>query len=373
VRLHFEASVRLFGIMRLSHRTYALLTFPQTEDIRELPLIVSLEVHTNHEQQQLMVDIMTECFRDHLVPIDIGNSNEPGPLLPSPEVLRKKILIKVKYSSLKAATKEGASDAEGKAEDALETLVSRTSELSISDEEAHAKDPTKKKPSKIIDALSRMGVYTRSYHFGGFLKPEASITTHVFSLSENTLIGVHKTDPQGLFNHNKKFLMRAYPKGTRIASSNLDPSMFWRVGVQMVALNWQRVDKGMMLQEAMFHGTGGWAVKPTDHLSTATYQDSLTYLQQGKSWLQISILAAQNLPLLDEVGHEDKLRPYVKCEIHVDMTGQVSSDGGLRKNKEVSFKKMVGPAKGRHPRFNEGDLMIFGSLPPLIPELSFAR
>jgi hypothetical protein len=27
--------------------------------------------------------------------------------------------------------------------------------------------------------------------------------------------------------------MRAYPKGTRIGSSNLDPSLFWRQGVQI--------------------------------------------------------------------------------------------------------------------------------------------
>jgi hypothetical protein len=354
---------------------YVVLSYTGTKLILEsdLPLIVSLEVHTSREQQQTMVDIMNSCFKDHLCPLDATDDHGNGPVLPSPDALRKKILIKVKYSPPKLKTA-----AEG--ENPLELLETHLSDLS--EEESTAKESGKAgKPSKIIDALSQMGVYTRSYHYSGLKSPQASIPSHVFSLSESTLIGVHKSDPEGLFDHNKKFMMRAYPKGLRIDSSNLDPSLFWRVGVQMVALNWQRIDKGMMLQSGMFDGMGGWALKPGNRLGGASYKDTLMHLNKGtKSWLRITLLAAQNLPMPTEVDREDKARPYVKCEIHVDQElpgDSSSSDSGVgdrfKKPSTIKFKKQSDIAKGRHPKFGSRDILIFGSLPPLVPELSFAR
>lgn len=58
----------------------------------DLPLIVSLEVHCSPLQQSVMVDIMEETWGKYLlVP------NEDPSSLPSPDQLRNKILIKVKY------------------------------------------------------------------------------------------------------------------------------------------------------------------------------------------------------------------------------------------------------------------------------------
>lgn len=34
-------------------------------------------------------------------------------------------------------------------------------------------------------------------------------------------------------------MSRIYPKGTRMDSSNYQPQMFWNIGCQMVALNFQ--------------------------------------------------------------------------------------------------------------------------------------
>ena len=33
-------------------------------------------------------------------------------------------------------------------------------------------------------------------------------------------------------------------------------------GSQVAALNWQRYDKGVQINEAMFVGSGGWVLKP---------------------------------------------------------------------------------------------------------------
>lgn len=86
--------------------------------------------------------------------------------------------------------------------------------------------------------------------------------THIFSLSEKKVVDVHEKEAQALFNHNRHFLMRTYPWGLRIGSSNLDPAPFWRKGIQVVALNWQKWDEGMMLNEGMFTGTHGYVLKP---------------------------------------------------------------------------------------------------------------
>jgi hypothetical protein len=168
--------------------------------------------------------------------------------------------------------------------------------------------------------------------------------------------------------------MRAYPEGIRISSSNLDPSQFWRVGVQMVALNWQSIDKSMMMQEAMFNGTGGWAQKPETYLSHSTYKDCRSELSTGKSWLSISLLSGQNLPLPPGLESEDKLKSYVKCEVHVEKPEEAKDDRAFRKlGKDSKFKKSIPPAKGIHPQFDEKHSMVFDSLPALVPELSFVR
>lgn len=65
-----------------------------------------------------------------------------------------------------------------------------------------------------------------------------------------------------LREHNSKYLTRVYPFGLRFTSSNEEPAIFWRHGAQLVALNWQKFDLGMMQNEALFGGSGGMVLKP---------------------------------------------------------------------------------------------------------------
>lgn len=226
----------------------------------DLPLIVSLEVHCGTDQQQIMVKIIEETWKGLLLPEPSDDAKD----LPAPGDLRHKILVKVKYAPPDGLQKI---DTEGSGSK-LETESTRDSEedkvpadakaVSKHGEETHAK----KKPSKIIQALSKLGIYTRGVSFKSLTQPEASMPTHVFSLSEKGVMEVHQKSARQLFDHNRHFLMRAYPSGLRIRSSNLDPAVFWRKGIQIVALNWQRWDQGMMLNEAMFAGTRGYVLKP---------------------------------------------------------------------------------------------------------------
>ena len=42
-----------------------------------------------------------------------------------------------------------------------------------------------------------------------------------------------------LVNHTRGHVVRIYPKGTRVVSTNYKPHRFWAIGAQVVALNWQ--------------------------------------------------------------------------------------------------------------------------------------
>jgi len=136
-----------------------------------------------------MVEIIRDVWKDLLVD-ETSNPGTPDEKLPSPGQLRNKILVKVKYVPPKPPPESSS------------TQKVSSSSSSSSDDETE-KDPKKKKKSKILDALSRLGVYTRSYHFSSFSQPEAAIPTHVFALSEKALMKVHETHAPALFSHNR--------------------------------------------------------------------------------------------------------------------------------------------------------------------------
>ncbi len=231
----------------------------------DLPLIISLEVHCNSEQQAIMVEIMKQAWGD--VAVVAPPEDQAPKMLPSPEALRGKILVKVKY----APPIKGPS--EGSEEDGVS--------LGRTNSDLPSKAAEKKKQSKIIRALSDLGVYTRAVSFKSWGQPEASMPAHIFSLSEKKFITHHGENGNKLFEHNREYMMRAYPSGLRIGSSNLNPPPFWGSGAQIVALNWQQTDEGMMLNEGMFGGTNGYILKPEGRFHDALRLDYMTNFTQA--------------------------------------------------------------------------------------------
>lgn len=314
-----------------------------------------------------MVDIMKEAWKGKLVlPTESCQS------LPKLGTLRHKLLVKVKYVEPKAAGTGSV------------LAISRARPNDSSDTE----DPgtpggvgKEKSKSKIIESLSALGVYTRSYRFKTLAEPEATVPTHVFSLSEKKLMEVHESQGPTLFSHNRNFMMRAYPSGMRISSSNLDPSVFWRKGVQIVALNWQRWDAGMMLNQGMFAGSGGWVLKPKGYrsespggltkISSESQADAIAHKTLS---LSVEIFAGQNIPLPPDERKPEKFRPYVICILHVE-SPQERSDAlieGGGKNKEGKLKHRTKTSRGIEPDFG-GEKLEFTKVPGVVEELSFVR
>ncbi|RVX72142.1 hypothetical protein B0A52_04740 [Exophiala mesophila] len=306
-------------------------------DVSPYPLIISLEVHCDLDQQAKMVNIMHEAFGDRLLlhPLP-GATNK----LPSPEQLKFKILIKVKSTELHAdlsslrRTSSKRRDRSGSSPNrsmvqttnwvnqtstsvpnaALitppETLYSPTdrsvtvTSASSAGEESDIAGPTSSHPrprrgeridksasavtepvrtspklSKVGPYLSALGVYLKGYTLRESRDLEFQQYNHIFSLSENRAIELcHSPEDKARFeDHNLKYLCRVYPKNLRVQSSNFDPNTFWRRGVQMVALNWQTFDAHMQMSQAMFaagNDAYGYVLKP-DYLRKSRVKSSV--------------------------------------------------------------------------------------------------
>lgn len=142
-----------------------------------LPLIVSLEVHTSPEQQEVMVELMTEYWRGMLVdlPLDPSQSSEDIKL-PTLKDLENKILVKVKRVSQKPVT-PAAKPTPLQAPSGLNPAQSNQSNQS--DNTSDSSDDVAEKPAapkpKVIEALSKLGVYFGGYHYKGLNVPGKSL------------------------------------------------------------------------------------------------------------------------------------------------------------------------------------------------------
>ncbi|CAD5206460.1 unnamed protein product [Bursaphelenchus okinawaensis] len=86
----------------------------------------------------------------------------------------------------------------------------------------------------------------------------------VTSLTEASARKLCRKHPLKCINYTRSHIMRTYPGGMRIDSSNFNPLQFWQFGLQMVALNYQTADVPMALNAAMFEqsGNNGYILKP---------------------------------------------------------------------------------------------------------------
>ncbi|TGO20258.1 hypothetical protein BPAE_0318g00040 [Botrytis paeoniae] len=354
-----------------------------------LPIIVSLEVHADHEQQEVMVDIMKEEWEGLLLdsPFETCNPEERVPRL---DELLNKILVKVKKApELKEAPEAPNETTNGPLTNGLSpantdtlekkassnTLVPVISRKDADSGQSGSEDDrgSSKKKAKICESLSKLGIYTHSEHFVSFDVRAAAKPSHIFSVGEKVINELHEQKREQMFHHNRNFFMRAFPAGSRFDSSNLDPSVCWRKGIQMVALNWQTLDEGMMLNEGMFAGSQGWILKPPGYRSEDVKSDIWANIPYKTLDLKISIFAGQQIPY-PEGETEKGFHPYVKCELHVESQEELNGQpiGNDVKAKEGEHKLKTAYKSGSKPDF-EGETLHFEGIRNVVEELSFVR
>jgi phosphatidylinositol phospholipase C delta len=340
----------------------------------DLPIIISLEVHANAQQQGVMVDIMKEVWGDMLVQAP-HEGFDPHLRIPSLGDLRRKILVKVKKSASSGLTN---------GDSLLNTPKLDANESFPSDDECTqstvmlSPDPSAPTPKRvpICEKLGALAIYTQSTRFETLDHKSARLPAHIFSIAEKRILDLYEKSARDVFSHNKKHFMRAFPAGRRITSSNPDPSLFWRKGVQMVALNWQVMDEGMMLNEGMFADEKGWVLKPPGYQSSdrssKTHQDAAPSHTLN---LIITLFSAQHIPCdgdddASESSHESTvtIRPSVKVELHVEKPDDDDSDG------ELTYSHKTDSKKSDHPNFGpHGQVLAFRDIPRVVESLSFVR
>uniref|UniRef100_A0A8C1FKR1 1-phosphatidylinositol 4,5-bisphosphate phosphodiesterase n=1 Tax=Cyprinus carpio carpio TaxID=630221 RepID=A0A8C1FKR1_CYPCA len=281
----------------------------------EYPVILSFENHCSKTQQYKMAKYCEEIFGELLLkqPLE-GFPTRPalieaGQPLPSPNDLKRKILIKNKRLKPEVEQKQLESfkkhmeagemsiqtgedeidedlDSAGEQEEgasavrltdgaAAADLTERDAVfLHQSAEAAEDADAEQQliasykyegATTNIHPYLSAMVNYAQPVKFQSFeVAEERNIHHNMSSFNESVGLGYLKTNAIEFVNYNKRQMSRIYPKGGRVDSSNYMPQIFWNAGCQMVSLNFQTPDLGMQLNQGKFeyNGACGYLLKP---------------------------------------------------------------------------------------------------------------
>ncbi|WEW55904.1 phosphatidylinositol phospholipase C [Emydomyces testavorans] len=398
----------------------------------DYPLILSLEVHCCAEQQLVMSSIMKDVFGEKLL---LEPLRADWPILPSPEALKGRILVKVKtsdecegnnivaspvklegrkrsssspflqsaaqnslpkYSPLSSPPTIGPIDGLPPILTQPRRSLTGTSLSSASDESdvayatmASQKDQKKMPKSRVIKCLADLGVYTRGYKWRSFDAPESKRFNHVYSFAERSFETICRdSENKALLEaHNRLYLTRVYPSGYRLRSSNFDPNIFWRRGVQMVALNWQTYDVGMQMNQAMFaagHDRTGYVLKPESLRVPPSRHpvDGKPKIDRQLVRFCVDVISAQQLPRFRGMGPDDSINPYIEIEIlsaDDKKKGLAFGEGGVSASNRNGLLG-IGLPHRRRTRIEQknGFNPIFGdqfkfSLETKYPDLVFVR
>ncbi|EPQ27478.1 uncharacterized protein PFL1_05016 [Pseudozyma flocculosa PF-1] len=337
---------------------YAFVTSPY-------PVILSLEVHTDVSQQEVMAKILRDTLGDRLLSekLDDECHSPTSTELPCPEALKYKILVKAKNLYLAEGRPDMLKQARSPAAEEPAVVVeaqpaTTTTDATESDSDAllsSARDLVRRvtkrrsrKPDGVAEAaisadkakpvtkvlmsasLAALLVYTVGVKCRGFNKKEVYATEHMISLSEKTALKFIRdaVTRDALIKHNRSHLTRIYPSMSSFArlhaSRNFSPLDMWAAGCQLVALNWQTMDLGFELNQAMFarNGRCGYVLKPP----------ALRIKEQAKSssgqrlrfCIDLEIISAQQLPRKGrdtakekESDDREPIDPFVSVSIMV--------------------------------------------------------
>ncbi|KAK2721582.1 hypothetical protein QYM36_003766, partial [Artemia franciscana] len=224
------------------------------------------------------------------------------------------------------------------------TVVVQQSEDSDSESEgeligtlngAVVKEKKKKEKVKVSAKLSSLVNLCQAVHFKGI---DEILSTgksyHMSSLSERKAEVLIDSNPFKFPKYTQKQLVRIYPHGTRVRSTNFNPVKFWNSGCQIVALNLQTPDEPTSINTAMFrlNGRSGYMLKP-DYLLSKNVEPS-------EKRLFVKIISGQSLPFVSGEKN-DIVDPYVSIEVHGH-----PEDEGKKKTRYVSNN-------GFNPSWNE--------------------
>ncbi|CAF0980766.1 unnamed protein product [Adineta steineri] len=119
--------------------------------------------------------------------------------------------------------------------------------------------------SKATKAMSDLVHYIVPKSFVTFAEAEKRNRSYeISSFAEDKAQSLIREYAIEFVAYNQRQLSRIYPRGTRFDSSNYNPYLFWPVGCQMAALNYQTLDTPMQVNLGLFsfNSSCGYLEKP---------------------------------------------------------------------------------------------------------------
>ncbi|CAI9762229.1 unnamed protein product [Fraxinus pennsylvanica] len=222
------------------------------------PVIITLEDHLTPELQAKVAEMVMQIFGDMLYYPESGCLEE----FPSPEELNHKIILSTKppkeyLESKNIKDQETSLSMEDFDDDLDETKADYKSDSDQDDEDNdgyHQKSGSPAAPQYKHLIAIHAGKAKRS--------PRHSLRTRIdkvnrLSLSEQVLEKAASSYGKDVVRFTQKNILRVFPKGTRVTSTNFKPITGWMHGAQMVAFNMQGYGKFLWMMHGMFRSNGG--------------------------------------------------------------------------------------------------------------------
>ncbi|KAJ0489518.1 putative phosphoinositide phospholipase C [Helianthus annuus] len=266
------------------------------------PVIITLEDHLTPTLQAKVAEMVTSTFGDMLYYPKESDKDA----LPSPDALKHQIILSTKppkeYLQSKNAGKEHASVDKDSSSDELEDRRSNSDQdddddrrCSVSDRYCANEVSTSTRPTQQLSDL--LGGYyedddieDEKYEHKTHLEYKHLIAIHAskpkngtrkalrdehrkakrLSLSEQALQRAANLYALDIVRFTQKYILRVFPKGTRVTSTNFRPLTAWMHGAQMVAFNMQGYGRSLWMMHGMFRSNGacGYVRKPDFLLKT---------------------------------------------------------------------------------------------------------
>jgi len=148
---------------------------------------------------------------------------------------------------------------------------------------------------------------------------------------------------------NRNHLARIYPLGTRIDSSNYEPTELWAVGCQLVALNYQKPGKPIFRNYGKFleNGQCGYVLKP----AALQKGSAFTGVFDPTNLTKLSVIPSSTVRSMTVQIFSARQLPRSKKGSIINPSVQVSVAGVINDNAEYDTK--VIKQNGFNPYWNE--------------------
>ncbi|KAG2374081.1 hypothetical protein C9374_011160 [Naegleria lovaniensis] len=256
----------------------------------EYPLILSLEIHCNLEQQKKIAKYLKDTFGDAI--IAPGSVSVDDIQLPTLSDCKGKVFLQGEWANIEKKIRQVEIDIVSDIffeKNIFHNEFDPPPEFTLSKKKHHdnTKLESKRKIAETLDESIKVldetfpqlhpendtiGKWTKELYDLLYFKavrdvdheyPEEVSPLHkIINLSEGMGITHILKKGKEFAAHNETLMSRIYPKATRFFSTNFNPRIYWEAGCQIVALNYQFCDQFLRMNNGFFSAfTSGYVPK----------------------------------------------------------------------------------------------------------------